>query len=73
MNDHTIRVFGEERIKVPILSLTYFYMSGIFPATIYLFKVNDRNTTKRCVISSKLIKTLIINFEHISHFSLVFL
>ena len=73
MNDHTILVFGEERIKVPILSLTYFYMSGIFPANIYLFKVNDRNTTKRCVISSKLIKTLIINFEHISHFSLVFL
>ena len=49
------------------------------PANIYLFKVNNRNTRKRCEIFSKLtIKTperrrwrrsgvFIINFENISH------
>ena len=42
--------------------LTGFRVSGILarnvlrssPANIYLFKVNDRNTRKRCEISSKL-------------------
>ena len=28
-----------------------------FPANIYLFKVNNRNTRKRCEICSKLAKT----------------
>ena len=54
-------------------------------ANIYLSKVNNRNTRKRCEILSKLtIKTqnwrqwyrsgaFIINFEHISHLFLVFL
>ena len=49
------------------------------PASIYLRKVNNRNTRKRCEICSKLtIKTpkrrqwrrfgvFIVNFEHISH------
>ena len=49
------------------------------PANIYLFKVNNRNTRKRCEMCSKLpIKTpgrrqwhrsgvSIVNFEHISH------
>ena len=58
---------------------------GVFPANIYLFKVNNRNTRNRCEISSKLtIKTperrrrrrsgvFIVNFEHISHIFLVFL
>ena len=54
----------------------------IFPAGIYLLKVNDRNTRIKCEICSKLtIKILerrrssifIVNFEHISHFILVFL
>ena len=52
---------------------------------IYFFKVNHRNTTKRCEICSKLtIKTperrhwdrsgvFIVNFEHISHLFLVLL
>ena len=56
-----------------------------FPANIYLFKVNDRNTRNRCKICSKLtIKTpeqrhwrrydvFIANFEHISYLFLVFL
>ena len=55
------------------------------PAGIYLFKVNNRNTRTRCEICSKLtINTperrqwrrsgvFIVNFEHISHFVLVFL
>ena len=52
-------------------------LGGVFPAGIYLFKVNNRNTRTRCEISSKLaIKTperrqshrsgfLIVKFEHI--------
>ena len=56
-----------------------------YPAGIYLFKVNNRNTRTRCEICSKLtINTperrqwrrsgvFIVNFEHISHLVLVFL
>ena len=55
------------------------------PAGNHMFKVNNRNTRKRCEICSKLtIKTpeqrqwrrsgvFIVNFEHISHLALVFL
>ena len=55
------------------------------PANIYLFKVNNRNTRKRCEIRSKLTiiaperrhcrcsGVFIINFGHISHLFLVFL
>ena len=54
-----------------------------FPANIYLFRLDNRNATKKCEICSKLIiKTLkrrkwrlcgdyIVNFEHISFFSSV--
>ena len=35
------------------------------------FKVNNKNTRTRCEICSKLL--FIVNFEHISHFVLVFL
>ena len=39
-----------------------------------MFKVNNRNTTTRCEICSRLtIKTPDVNFEHISHLMLVFL
>ena len=50
-----------------------------FPANIYLFKIKNRNTKKRCDVCSKLtVKTLdrhhrrrssdfVVNFEHISH------
>ena len=63
-------------------------MSGLnnsYTAGIYMFKVNNRNTRKRCEICSKLtIKTpyrrqwrrsaiFIVNFEHISHLALVYL
>ena len=56
-----------------------------FPAHIFLFKVSNRNTRKRCEICSKLIiKTperhhwrrsgvFIVNFEYISHIFLVLL
>ena len=56
-----------------------------YPANIYIFKVNNRKTSKRCLICSKLtIKTrdrrqwcrsgiFIITFEHISHLFLAFL
>ena len=50
-----------------------------FSANIYLFKVNNRNTRKRCEIYSNLtIKTpdlvfFIVNFAHILHLFLVFL
>ena len=47
------------------------------PANIYLFKVNNRNTRKRCEISSKLTtkthQCFIVNFEHTSYLFLVFL
>ena len=54
----------------------------LYPAGIYLLKVNNRNTRTRCEICSKLtIKTperrrsgvFIVNFDHISHLVLVFL
>ena len=57
----------------------------LIPAGIYLLSVNDRNTKSRCKIHWKLtIKTpewrqwrrsgaFIVNFEHISHFVIVFL
>ena len=55
------------------------------PAGNYMFKVNNRNTEARCETCSKLtMKTpeqrqwrrfgvFIVNFEHISHFVIVFL
>ena len=40
-----------------------------FPANIYLFKVNNRNTRKRCEICSKL--TIATPEQHVSSFSIV--
>ena len=66
-------------------SIPYSHYTCTYPANIYLFKVNNRNTRKRCKISSKLTtKTserrqwrrfgvFIVNFEHISRHFLVFL
>ena len=62
-----------------------FSLIWISPANIYLFKVSDRNTRKRCEIRSKLtVKTpklrhwhrsgvFNVTFEHIPHLFLVFL
>ena len=67
-------------INVKLNPLISYYL-----ANIYLFKVNNRNTRKRCEVFSKLtIKTpepsrwrrsgvFIVNFENISHLFLVFL
>ena len=58
-----------------------FFVPGPDPANIYLFKVNNRNTRKRCEICLKLtIKTrerrrsdvFIVNFEHISYLFIMF-
>ena len=62
------------------VSELYYFIISSNPANIYLFKVNNKNTRKRCEINSKLtIKTperrqwrrlgvFIVNFEHISYF-----
>ena len=69
--------FTERSLKIPNIFRTY-------PANIYLLKVKNRNTCKRCAIYSKLtIKTperrqrrrsgiFTVNFEHILHLFLVF-
>ena len=74
-----------ERLLLCNSGLLLLYMSWVKPANIFLLKVNDRNTRKRCVIYSKLtMKTperchwcrsdvFIIKFEHISRPFLVFL
>ena len=70
--------------KLTCLSLMKWFpdFNAMYPANIYLFKVNNRSTGKRCEICSKLtIKTqeqsrsgvFMVNFEHISHLFLVFL
>ena len=51
---------------------------GVFPACIYLLKVNNRNTRSKCKLCSKWTieqrsGVFIINFEHISHLVLAFL
>ena len=70
--------------EYPIESVQYAPLTIMYPAHIYLFKVNNTNR-KRCEICSKLtIKTperrqwrhsgvFIVNFEHISPLFLVFL
>ena len=61
------------------------WKESLTPVNIYLLKVNNKNTRKRCEIYSKLIvkgpkqrqwrrsSVFIVNFEHISHLFLVFL
>ena len=74
---------GNKKIfQVKIFNVKHSWM---YPAGIYLLKVNNRNTRTRCEICSKLtIKTperhhwcrsgvFIVSFENISHLVLVFL
>ena len=67
-----------------IKGISWMKLQNKFPASIYLLKVNNTSTRTRCKICSKLtIKTpeqirhhsdvFIVNFEHISHFVLLFL
>ena len=70
---------------VELAAKSFIITFKINPANFYMFKVNIRNSIKRCEICSKLaIKTpkrrqwrrtgvFIVNFEHISHLFLVFL
>ena len=57
--------------------MPYFEILVNNPAGSYMFKVNNRNTSTRCEICSRLTpKTsvfgvFIVNFEHISHLALV--
>ena len=57
------------------IETTYLICMTNYPANVYLFKANSRNTIKRCDTCSKLTSfgVFIVNFEHISHLSLVFL
>ena len=64
----------------PVFLLITMNISSVFPAIIYLFKVNNENTITVCEICSKLtIKTtersgvFIVNFEQISHIVLLLL
>ena len=75
-------VTGEITVVLTNYSSTWY---TTFPVSIYMFKVNNKNTRTRCEICLKLtIKTpqrrhwrdygvFIVNFEHISHLVLVFL
>ena len=45
----------------------------IVPTGNYMFKVNNKNTRKRCEISSKLTGDFIVSFEHTLHLVLVIL
>ena len=68
-----------------ILCLSCVTNATMSPSGIYLLKVNNRNTRKRCEICSKLTIKIperrqwrrsgifIVNFEHILHLALVFL
>ena len=67
------------------IGITFTSHFAFYTAGIYLIKISNGNTSKRCEICSKLtIKTperrhwccsgvFIVNFEHISHLVLVFL
>ena len=71
--------------ETPIKKRVFNSKITLIPVGIYLFKGYNRNTRARCEICSKLtIKTperrqwrlsgvISVNFEHISHFVLVFL
>ena len=72
-------------VLLSVFLINAYISQSTYPANIYLFKVNNRNSRKRCEICSKLtIKTsewrhsrpfriFIVNVEHISHLFLVFL
>ena len=70
--------FLRDEIRVISSWIIDFAVNIIFPAGIYLLKVNNRNSRTRCEICSKLtinfyICIFIVNFEYISHLVLVFL
>ena len=46
------------QISITNVMVLQLYKWGKFPASIYLFNANSRNTTKKCEICSKLTKKL---------------
>ena len=69
---HTIKNCLSSMLTKENLMRNNEYNYNLYPANIYLFQVNNRNTRKRCKKCSKLtIKTM--NFEHISLLFLVLL
>ena len=74
-----------QSLNFEVIDMAWISTDITSPANIYLFKDNNRNTTKRCEICSKLtLKTpewfwwrrsgvFIVNFKHISQLFLVFL
>ena len=81
----TILIYYPKNFFSKKSKLSCLWIKSLEPAGKNMFKVNNRNTRKRCEICSKLtIKTpewrhwrrsgvFIVNFEHISHVLLVFL
>ena len=81
--EHYLRIYFSNQQDLYLQGDSYqlsHVTTSLFPTSIYLFKVDKRNTKANCEICSKLtVKTLasfwcfIVNFEHISHLFLVFL
>ena len=79
MNFHCTKIFVHLLIVAVVSNFKVFKLIGWDPANTYLFKVNNRNSKKKCEICSKLtIKMVeqhsgvfIVNVEHISHLFLV--
>ena len=82
----TVNIWGKytnwshHRSMIFLFNYMLVYFTNI-PAGVYLLKVNNRNTRKRCEICSKLTMKIperrrsgifTVNFEHISHLFLVF-
>ena len=53
------------KIEITIESITDYKLKP-FPDNIYMFKVNNRRTRKRCKIRSKFPNVYIVEFEHVS-------
>ena len=82
---HYFTTYIGQLFTVAKVTLVQEMMAPRYPASNYMFKVNNRDTRKRCEIRSKLtIKTperrqwrrsgvFTVNLEHISYLVLVFL
>ena len=75
------KIFVHLSVIAAVCYFSVYKLTRWDPGNFYLFKFNNRNTRKRCELSSKLrINTVeslfgvfIVDFEHISHSFLVFL
>ena len=78
MNEEPLIPFSEDKQLGPIrkIGLDPWYFIKLFPANLYLFKVKNKNTRKRCEIFLKLTikhQNDVNDILHISHLFLVFL